>query len=502
MGSNRNSDIRGTSKIDNQKVNLETENNYRVGNSGNLQMERTLPKLSGGRVFLMSMVGIISAIIISGFMCGLYYNLIRYPNEMGTDYNLSGLCALEKWEKGVNNLDKKELDKMLGYESYLAKEIEYANSMDYKVDFLKKMVSTVSYTPKQVEAIDVYGNPMLDKETDEVLYVDSLVIEKDEEVTLSYIDYTKIPLDSQKIHSIMSGLKLSKDDVDYSNKLVEVFCNYMVSLDDEDIPLVSKEVVPNLEKTSNGYSVSLEEDIRVDKLLFSSDEFYSFLKEFSKVACNGTLTDKNTISMDWCGAYYLMEEYKGVDGSTGSVQAKLGDGSFENPASVGTDIVTSIIFEVEDNEGNITTTKEPIRVKLIDCRLSQEAIDYFESKDVRNRGYDVKSEVQYIAYTFEVTNLSDKTLTVYNNSSLADEQANNSPKTGTIFGLSDECTLKPDETGVIESWGSSTELNKKYVIWGSDFKRREPVIWFRVLAGNIEDTSENKGVTLNKTRND
>ena len=61
-------------------------------------------------------------------------------------------------------------------------------------------------------------------------------------------------------------------------------------------------------------------------------------------------------------------------------------------------------------------------------------------------------------------------------------------------------TLEPDEAGIIETWGSSTELNTKYLIWGSDFSREEPVVWFRVLAGNVDDPSEDKGVTLNKSR--
>ena len=63
-----------------------------------------------------------------------------------------------------------------------------------------------------------------------------------------------------------------------------------------------------------------------------------------------------------------------------------------------------------------------------------------------------------------------------------------------------QITLKPDETAVIESWSRSTELNKRYVIWGSDFKRRVEPVWFRVLAGDIDDPSEDKGVLLNKTR--
>ena len=140
---------------------------------------------------------------------------------------------------------------------------------------------------------------------------------------------------------------------------------------------------------------------------------------------------------------------------------------------------------------------KPVKVKLIDYKISQKALDYFQSKDERNRGYDIKSDVQYISYTFEVTNLSNEELTIYDNSSLSDSLANLAPRTGTVYGLQSSVTIKPYETGIIESWGSSTALNTKYLIWGSDFKREQSVVWFRVLAGDIDDSSENKGVTLN-----
>ena len=99
--------------------------------------------------------------------------------------------------------------------------------------------------------------------------------------------------------------------------------------------------------------------------------------------------------------------------------------------------------------------------------------------------------------------MSDTTITISDNSSLSDRNTNLSSKTGTIFGLIDEVKLKPDEVGYIETWGRSTELYKKYFIWGADFDKRIEPVWFRVLSGDLEDTSFDKGVhIINRSRLD
>ena len=188
--------------------------------------------------------------------------------------------------------------------------------------------------------------------------------------------------------------------------------------------------------------------------------------------------------------YYVVKDSEGNE--TVGISANIGDGTLENPAGINTEIVTSV-FDGKCKES-------PIKVELIEYGVSEDAINWFEAKDERNRGIDVQSEVQYCYFVFRVTNLSNKELVISDNSTLCDSNANVSSRTGTIYGLKDTAVLKPDESGIIESWNKSTELNKKYVIWGNDFARRTNPVWFRVLAGNIDDPSEDKGVTLNKTR--
>lgn len=522
-----------------------------------LPLKDNLGKLSNKRIVGMVFTGLLSCTLLSGAVYGVYYNQVRYPSQMVEDVESSGLGGINRWLLAINTLDNSSIKSIIGEDSYLAKEVDYTNGDKDRLNFIKKMVGTVSYEPKQVKAKNKYGNPMLERGTDNIVYTDSLVNGVNEELTLHYIDYSKVELDVKKIKEIMKQADLEPGDVDYSNKLIDVFCKYMVSLEDEDIPLVSVKHIPNMVEGNGKYSMLKEEDVILDKALFSSEAFYDFLDDFSVAAMGEENPDwvawnklskkdrkgkeepdkiksylqptqewsdwnskskeekcnleepekydaKKVVSKTWCGSYYLLKEHEVVDSSGVSVKspitAELGNGTFKNPAGFNTSIITYIFVNQEDENGKTKRVAQPIRVKLIDYKVSQDALDYFESKDERNRGYDIKSEVQYASFTFEITNLSDVELTVYDDSSLADKQANMAPRTGTVYGLQDSVTLKPDETGVIESWGSSTELNTKYLVWGSDFKRKKPVVWFRVLAGDLEDTSEDKGVTINKSR--
>lgn len=555
-------------KLEKENNNLETKKKKSVKENKKIKKSKDkkqkkkvfiptpIEKLSKKRIAGIVMTGVVSSVFLSGVVYGLYYNCIRYPSQMKEDIKTSGLGGINRWVDSINTVDNSEIKPQIGVDSYLAKEIEYANGNTNKIEFIKKMIGTVDYVPNQIKATNIYGNPMISRVDDKIVFTDSLVNGTDEEVKLKYIDYSKVPLDEEVIKKLVKDNNIKIGYGDYSNSLVEIFCTYMNSLDVEDIPLVSIKHVPNMVNMNGMYYMTEDEDILLDKALFSSEDFHDLLIRFSEVAAKGMenpawvewskLSDKDkegkteppkvleslpttsawsdwnsksdeekknleepikydsskVMSNSWCGSYYLLNEFKSLDSNGNEVEkpieAEVGDGTIENPADLNTGIVTSMF--VSDTEGN--RVAKPIKVRLIDYKVSADALKYFESKDTRNRGYDIKSEVQYASYVFEVTNLSGEKLTIYDNSSLSDGQANLAPRTGTVYGLQNSVTLEPYQTGIIESWGCSTELNKKYLIWGADFNREVPVVWFRELAGDIDDPSEDKGVTLNKTRDE
>lgn len=514
-----------------------------------------LDKPSAGRIVGTVFTGLLFTGVIGLGVYGGYLNLVRYPKSIEVTEKNTGMYCLENFENDLKSM------KSTGEGSYISQEIKYANGDKTKIAFYQKMLGTVEYKAYPLEGMNVYGNTLVNK-NDEVVYSSSSVGEG-EGVKMSYIDYTRVPMDRNLIALIMEENDLKVGDVDYPNKLVNVFCEYMSGLNDKKIPIKTVKRVPYMVKDGSKYVMTEEEDIYIDRLLFSSKDLYDCMDRFAAVASSigvknpeweewskksdeerakveepvrelkeisptdewlewdklttaekaeTELEDippkydwKKMLDKSWCGTYYLQNEYttKDKDGNTirKKVSAEIGNGTIENPAGLNTDVVTSVIV-TEEEDGKEVEKKYPIRIRMMDFGVSEDAIKWFEDQDVRNRGLDVTSEVQYVYYTFEVTNMSDKELVISDNSSLSDKNANVASRTGVMYGITESVTLQPDETAVIESWSRSTELNKRYVIWGADFARRAEPVWFRVLAGDIDDPSEDKGVTINKTRHE
>lgn len=463
-------------------------------------------------------LGIVFSLVLVFTVCAVYTKMVKFPAKETIKEEETGIYCLNTWLKGVQALNLNNSD------SYIMKEKDFANGNDIKIGFYTKVLSTVSYTPKVANAKNVYGNDYKDKNWSVV--TEESTVHEGEEVTFSYIDYSKISFNEDLLKELYAKYSITYGCVDYENKIVDVFCEYITNLNSEELPTTSEDRVPSIAKLAGDsyYTVLNDEDQYVDKLLFSSDAFYDMLDRFSIASANalgGKLTetkdwkvwsklseeDKKLVSEPskydekyivphtWCGAYYLENEYE-VKDSNGEViktgiSAEIGDGTFENPAGYDTDVVTSTFIDGKSY---------PIRISLSEYGVSEDAVNWFESKDIRNRGIDVNSEVQYCYYVFKVTNLSDKKITISDNTALCDTNVNTSARTGVMYGLKDSVTLNPDETGIIESWNKSTELNTKYVIWGNDFNRRCDPVWFRLLAGNIDDPSEDKGVKINNTR--
>lgn len=314
-----------------------------------------------------------------------------------------------------------------------------------------------------------------------------------------------------------------------------------------------------------GMQVSAAEDTNLDRLLFSSREFYEAQLEFSSLATGEAPSDEyriwlghdvegekvaaeaekesesgedgeNTLNLDdlnaqldaaeqsaaegadarenadtnpimpipgevqmpsvgnpkfidplWVGAWMLQqgivldaEEFLGEEAETSAKRPPVGTGEKESPAGLSTPVNT--IQFGKDKDGK--EVKLPIRVAIMEIYEGEDAITFFQSKDTRNRGFTTASDLVYTAMRYEVTNLSREELTIYDNSILSDDQVNTTGRTGKIYGLKESVTLKPGESGIIESWSSSPNLDAMYLIWGADFKRKHDVSWFRVLAGS------------------
>lgn len=182
--------------------------------------------------------------------------------------------------------------------------------------------------------------------------------------------------------------------------------------------------------------------------------------------------EETGILYNWIGCNYIKNKYDGK----GDTVVRVGDGSIDKPAGIGTTIITKVLC----TDGKY----HDVRVALLGYWTEQNAIDYAEKFSSKNRGFTTSSVVQLITYEVSVENLENQDITfVSSEMTLTDKNSNISSHTGTMYGFSETVTVKAGETQIINDWATSTELAQKYVCWGKDFGRNYSMVYFDALAG-------------------
>lgn len=518
------------------------------------EFEGTVPssKKKGGK-------GILIALVLVFILAGGAFAYMKMGGKkpdvvLPTGFDSSGYVELQS---ALNSYDPEAIDSIVGSEegdSYLAQEWAYANENTARQLFITNVCKVFSF---------------------------NLPEKADGEVTVTLPDYQAI---AERISTtdkevcdkmlVVSGIK--KEDYDFNNECTDLLMKYYNELGE----------LPTTEVgfTSKPVGGRWDDDIELDKLLFSSDEFHNMCDEFDKImtgftgtrdeeyyadvevhnpdydrwyklfrkyydADNGkfhkgvskwepwykrdsnnklildkngkkivnyyTVKDKN--GKDWVqpaetvfvkkkkvrqvpveyvaeygvphcflGAYYCQNEYTGVL----NADIKVGDGTLEHPAGVGTPVIT----HVRCTDGSY----HDVRVTMKGYWVGKDAITYAITFSERNRGFDENSVVQLIAYEIEVENLESNPITFDSEMVLCDANSNQSARTGTLYSFTNEkVTLAGRSNTIINDWASSTEIAQKYVVWGKSFNRKYPTVYFKILAGtgNVPSYSAYKSFT-------
>ena len=170
-------------------------------------------KITSGQVTLCVFIGIFFSILIFLLVGVLYTNYIRFPAQEVINEKHTGAYALSKFEENIHK------QKSVSNDDFLLQEKAYANGDEVKLAFIEKVVNTVKYEPNIVNAKNVYGNDMIDRDTMGIITLKSPVVEG-EEVNISYIDYNAISFnDKEKLQNLMISYDLTTSNVDYSNVL-------------------------------------------------------------------------------------------------------------------------------------------------------------------------------------------------------------------------------------------------------------------------------------------
>lgn len=265
-----------------------------------------------------------------------------------------------------------------------------------------------------------------------------------------------------------SSEKTSKDDfkdVDLQRDGLQV---YDYDTDIKGIQLKDGTVLKDSDPGKDG--VQLDDGTQVEGIPVSDDA--EELKEHKENVLTDFVKDRWVIDKTWVGTYRLLS------GDVKVVPQK-GDGSFDDPATVG----TRLVYTQKGTDKDGKPVDNPLSVTLSEFRVGGDAISWYETKDARNRGFDVRSNSIQVGLVFTVTNLGGAEVTFGDDSTLSDNSGNPTYRTGTVYGLKDSVTLKPGETGKIETWTAATAITEKYIIWGKSYmqdKTKNP-LYFRVL---------------------
>lgn len=265
-----------------------------------------------------------------------------------------------------------------------------------------------------------------------------------------------------------SSEKTSKGDfkdVDLQRDGLQV---YDYDTDIKGIQLKDGTVLKDSDPNKDG--VQLDDGTQVEGIPVSDDA--EELKEHKDNVLTDFVKDRWVIDKTWVGTYRLLS------GDVKVVPQK-GDGSFDDPATVG----TRLVYTQKGTDKDGKPIDNPLSVTLSEFRVGGDAISWYETKDARNRGFDVRSNSIQVGLVFTVTNLGGAEVTFGDDSTLSDNSGNPTYRTGTVYGLKDSVTLKPGETGKIETWTAATAITEKYIIWGKSYmqdKTKNP-LYFRVL---------------------
>ena len=158
---------------------------------------------------------------------------------------------------------------------------------------------------------------------------------------------------------------------------------------------------------------------------------------------------------------------------------QVGDGTIEHPAGIGTTLITKLL----GTDGRY----HDVKVTLTGYWVGQDAIDYAVEFSDKNRGFISDSVIQLICFEYRLENLEDEDFTFESGEyCLMNNSSSKSPRTGTMYGFKQGGTLKAHEPELFNDWYASTELEQKYLCWGTSFDRKYPVLYFMVLAGDGE----------------
>lgn len=223
---------------------------------------------------------IVAILLLVVLLVGVKVVLGNKQEPAVVDYNNSGKAVFNSLQTALNNYKAEDIDKLVGTkdgDSYLAQEWGYANSNPSREKFILKATSIVKFKYPQVEQLDTKGGVMLDANNNPIMIESPM--NNGESVKVTVLDYKsigdKMQSDVETIETMLVEKGITKDDYDYQNDCIDLMLDYI--LKQTDLPTVQKDL--KLQVSGKAF----KNDVELDKLLFSSEDFHYMCDSFDKI---------------------------------------------------------------------------------------------------------------------------------------------------------------------------------------------------------------------------
>lgn len=378
---------------------------------------------------------------------------------------------LDTYFNGISSCDSAVVRSAKGYsDSYIFKELEYPILSGMK-SVVKNIMSSVSIEYDYDDKNDV-------------------IVGSETLIHLSYISYeslyNSIKSDYKEIRKGAKGLRegTARDyNVlrEYLSEILAEYSNtYTVNTIDVYVPIEENTYIDvETGESKKVKGVSDDFDIYLDELLFNSDELHSVFDLLSAILNKTELLEwsdiqngsryENTEDFSQLLLYTdLGSYYKSISG----ISTYSGSGTFESPAEIDKNIETLYI------KGD---KQYPVYVHIDNVMIGEDAVEYVNGKHVDNRGITSSSSLKLVVVQYTVINLTDTKIKIKNKLALSDSLGNLSVDNGVLYGLKTSGTLKPLGSITLEYYTFTENPESKYLVWGSDFKKNYPYVWFNCL---------------------
>ena len=469
--------------------------------------------------------------------------VLKRGGEQGIVANVDNITAYDNLLLSLHSHDATTIDMAVGFEngdSYLAQEYAYVNGVALREEFISRVYDIVMFSYNETGDACLVTIPDYEAFTETIHndsnYISSMLKssnyhEEDytwnDEVANLYMQYF---VDSSEIHTKQveifmftnGGAVADDSEIDRLLFSSDEFHNSLTAFSQEIYGYTGCKTEEYYEKEEqhnpeyDEWKILFDQYFTEDNGVFrestskwepwylrDADNNYIFDENGDKVVNYYSVKDENgndwiqpdeTVMVDvlkerqvpdeWVeetgimynilGTYYIQNEYRGV----GDTVFRVGDGSYDRPAGVGTSIITKALGD----DGNY----HDVRVTVVGYWTGQDAIDYVELFDSRNKGFSSNAVIQLITFEIEVENLEKEAITISSEMSLTDDVGNVASRSGTMYSFKSEATIPAGGSVLLNDWAMSTELEQKYVAWGKSFDRRYPMVCFAILAGTGE----------------